>query len=305
MKLKYFYFIVILSFFSCEKDIDVELPDNEQKIVVEGNIEQGLPPLVFLSKTSGFFEPTDLITLLELVVRDAKITVSDGTNSFELEEVCSSDIPQPLLPLIQQMLGISENDIFNAGLCVYTSLDPQAIGVAGKKYDLLVEAEDKVLTSTTTIPELVFMDRYYYKDQVGLSDLGYLWFNLKDPPEVGNAYRIYTQREGKDDRFIPADGSVFDDSFFNNLDFEAFIFGGHDLEGEFFNTGYFEQGDVIYVKFCSIDQPHFEFWNTFEIATFNNGNPFAAPATIRTNIDGGIGVWGGYGVTYDTIVAVD
>jgi len=307
MKLKHIYLIFIIGsiLVACEKDIDVEVPGSEERLVVEGSIEQGWPPLIFLTRTSDFFEPTDLNTLRELTVHDAKVTVSDGTNSFELIEVCSDDIPPSLLPVITQLVGITTNDIINLGLCLYTTLDPNAIGQVGKKYDLLIEAEGKILTSTTTIPELVFMDRYFYRDQVGLSDLGYLWFNLNDPPEFGNSYRIYTQRQGKDDRFIPADGSVFDDGFFNGLDFEAFIFGGHDLGGEFSGTGYFEQGDVVYVKFCSIDQPHFQFWNSFEIATFNNGNPFAAPATIRSNINGGLGIWGGYASTFDTLVLAD
>ena len=63
---------------------------------------------------------------------------------------------------------------------------------------------------------------------------------------------------------------------------------------------------TIVIKFCTIDLPHFNFWESFEIAAFNEGNPFSAPATINSNIQGGgIGVWGGYGVTYDTLIAVD
>jgi hypothetical protein len=33
-----------------------------------------------------------------------------------------------------------------------------------------------------------------------------------------------------------------------------------------------------------------------------DGNPFASPITIRSNIQGGaIGVWGGYGASIDTL----
>ena len=103
--------------------------------------------------------------------------------------------------------------------------------------------------------------------------------------------------------------NIFDDNFFNGLNFEAFIWRGHEIGAEPVSGDetwdYFQQGDTIAIKFCTIDQSHFQFWESFEIAAFNNGNPFAAPSTIKTNIEGGLGVWGGYGVTYDTIVAVD
>lgn len=62
-------------------------------------------------------------------------------------------------------------------------------------------------------------------------------------------------------------------------------------------------GDVIVVKFCTIDKAHYEFWRTFETAVAGVSNPFAAPTTVRTNVKGGLGIWGGYGISLDTIYA--
>ena len=298
-------FIIVLTFISCEKDIEIDLPEAEEKIVVEGSIEQGLPPLVFLTKSTGFFEPTDFNTLRSLMIHDAVLTVFDGTVAVELIEICTDQLPVELLPDVADFLGVSLEVLQNFGICVYTTLDPNFIGEVGKTYDLTINVEGQILTSTTTIPPLVAPDEYWYKDQPGFSDQGFLWFSLNDPPEIGDAYRVFTKRIGKDDRFIPANGSVFNDDFFNGLDFEAFIFSGHATEGDQ-ESGHFVQGDVIAIRFCTIDQPHFQFWNSYEVSIFNNGNPFAAPATIKTNIEGGgLGVWGGYGVSNDTIIAVD
>ena len=154
MKLNHFYLLmmVALMLVSCEKNIDVEVPGSEERLVVEGSIEQGWPPIILLTRTTGFFEPTDLNTLKELAVHDAKITVTNGNRSFELVEICSNNIPPNLLPVITQLVGISVDDIINLDLCLYTSLDPDAVGEVGGKYDLLIEAEGKVLTSSTTIP---------------------------------------------------------------------------------------------------------------------------------------------------------
>jgi hypothetical protein len=35
----------------------------------------------------------------------------------------------------------------------------------------------------------------------------------------------------------------------------------------------------------------------------NNGSPFAVPSNIKTNINGGLGVFSTYSPAYDTIIA--
>ena len=50
----------VMFFSSCEKDITVDLPTQEQKYVVEGYIENGLPAYVLLSKTADYFAPVIL-----------------------------------------------------------------------------------------------------------------------------------------------------------------------------------------------------------------------------------------------------
>jgi hypothetical protein len=304
--------IIIMSIFlfSCEKDIDIELPEADRQLVVEGSIEPGQPPFVILSKTEGYFDPVDLNSLQNAFVHDAVVYVSNGTNNIQLFEICTDQLPDSLLPTIAELIGVSLDNLKSFGFCLYTTLDPLIYGEVGKTYSLTIQSEDKFLTSFTTIPVPVTMDRYFYKDQPGYSDYGYLWFELNDPPTYGTAYRIYTQRKGIDSRFIPTNGSVFDDHFFNGLKFEAFVWRGNELnstdpEDLAETSTYYHQGDTIIIKFCTIDQPHFQFWNTFEIAAFSSGNPFSAPTSIQTNIDGGLGVWGGYGVAYDTLIAVD
>ena len=49
-------FLLIFSY-GCSKIIDVELPDSEPLLVVEGSIRNGEIPLVLLSKSAGYFDP--------------------------------------------------------------------------------------------------------------------------------------------------------------------------------------------------------------------------------------------------------
>ena len=52
--------LLLFSLVSCEKEITVDLPEAQKKIVVEGTILPGEFPLVLLSWTQGYFDPTDI-----------------------------------------------------------------------------------------------------------------------------------------------------------------------------------------------------------------------------------------------------
>src|SRR5690606_27180752 len=67
--------------------------------------------------------------------------------------------------------------------------------------------------------------------------------------------------------------------------------------------GYFYKGDTVVIKWCAIDKAVYDFWHTLEFSYGASGNPFASPVEIMTNIKGGaLGVWAGYGSTFDTLV---
>ena len=63
---------------------------------------------------------------------------------------------------------------------------------------------------------------------------------------------------------------------------------------------YFKVGELIKIKFCTIDKYSFSFWNTYQLETINAINPFASSSVnIESNIEGdGLGIWSGQGVTY-------
>jgi hypothetical protein len=278
------FFIVTLS--GCEKDIDVELPIVEHKVVVEGSIENDELPLVFLTRSIGYFEALDSADLINQLVLDAVVTVSDGVDTDTLELTFNPSIFPP---------------IFYKGRWLK--------GEAGKSYALQVIADGKVLTAVTSIPEPVQLDSLWFKVEPGMDSLGWAWGHLTDPPVLGNAYRWFARRIGKDSRFIAPLGSVFEDKFINGKSFDFAYNRGSEQNSEANDDhneerGFFKIGDTVEVKFCSIDKAHFEFWRSAETEIFSNGNPFASPSTIRSNIKGGgLGVWGGYGAAFHSFIA--
>ena len=68
---RYLYFISII-LFSCQDEITLDLPQAENKLVVEATIEQGYPPYVILTKNQGYFDPINSGTFSNIFVTDVE-----------------------------------------------------------------------------------------------------------------------------------------------------------------------------------------------------------------------------------------
>ena len=287
-----FTLISVILFSGCEKTVTVKLPEVDDKIVVEGYVQNDFLTVVRLSKTLKFFGSVNVNDVLSTSISGATVIVDDGFISDTLQE-----------------LGVFGGVYFSSRI----------IGVPGRTYRLSVYAEGQTLTASTYLPQPIPLDSVWWKVD-GLRDsLGFAWAHLSDPDTVGNCYRWFAQRinqytfgddagKQKDTTFYAPLGSVFEDKFINGKSFDFSVARGRlynstkadDLNQESF---FFKRGDTIVVKFCAIDREHFNFWRSEETQVSNNGNAFGSPNPIISNINGGLGIWGGYTTTYDTIYA--
>lgn len=296
-------FIIMLTV-SCEKEISVNLPTPKDQIVVEGYIENDVPPYVFLTKNSSYFGDFDVNDLDKYFVKGARIIVSSDTDSVELVEYSSDLInflPEEEKIALAQFLGLPLDSSFNIPkISVYTvPLESQFVGEIGKTYNLRIEIDGKVLTAITTIPNTVGFTKLWtephpspkYDSLVQLKGL------IKDPDTIGNFYRYFTRRNSE--AFTKNYPSVLDDLMGNGKEFETQVPLGvnrfSDEEIDFNTFGFWNKKDTCYVKLSMIDRVHYEFWRTLENELSNQGSPFGSYTRVRSNIKGGAGIWGGYG----------
>ncbi len=292
-----YFFIVFASLsllVSCTEDINLKVASGAGKIVIEGSIENGKKAQVMVTRNSPL---TSAVDFSKILVTDAKVYVSCGgvidTLSFGIDS--SAAIP-------------------------FLYLGKKIVGSPGQTYNLTVVADGQTFSSFTTIPTPVKLDSVYWKADPPHDTLGFAWGHLTDPAGLGNNYRWYAKLpkkhiifNGKDfvlnRRFVPADGATFNDKFVDGRSFEFPEDRGYDpTEASYTQTldkktlGYYKPTDTIYIRFCSIDNAAYNFYSTYEAELGTNGNPFASPVTILGNINGGaLGVWAGFGATYDTI----
>jgi hypothetical protein len=74
--------IVLLT--GCQKNITITLPPVESQIVVEGHIETGQGAYVVLTRSTGYFTPLDTQAVLNSIVHNATVIVSDGVHTDTL-----------------------------------------------------------------------------------------------------------------------------------------------------------------------------------------------------------------------------
>lgn len=292
----YLNFLIILLLCGCEEDINLELTGGAKKIVIEGNIENDQYAQVIVTRNSPLSQEIDFSSIL---VKDAIVYVSLGglVDTLHLDTLLTTSVP-------------------------FVYVGSKIKGVPGLTYNLTVIVDNKIYTSSTLIPKLVALDSVWFKPYPPETELGTATAQLNEPPGFGNAYKWFAKRPTKikldangmpiilDRRYIAPRGSTFDDKFIDGKKFEFSYFRGYDptesiiAENEPENErNLYKKTDTIYIKFCTIDDKAAKFYTTFEAASSSNGNPFASPSSVMGNITGGaLGVWAGFGATFDTIM---
>ncbi len=312
-----------LSSYSCTKEIDIDIPGENQQVVVEGTIENGVPPILLLTKSQNFFGTIDINNFDSYFIHEAyvKITGSDGTEET-LIELCLQNLhlPEAQQEIVLNALGFTSIDSADIpNICVYTVPDivtyfsTGSCNFMGKErttYQLdivsppLFGSDSVRVTSSTYIPTAVGLDSLSirpatnekYKDSMVS-----IYANVSVPDTFGNFLR-YKTRRNSEPFYNPLGSSVYDDKLFVGLTISLPLERGQNPNADFdFETDtYFWKGDTVTVKWSNIDSKTYDFFYTLE----NDGgdNPFSGAVKIKSNIHNGLGVWAGYATKYYQII---
>lgn len=289
MKKLRIYIVLILAtvmLISCEKEVTVDLPEGKKFIVVEASINQLFPNLnyVFITKSIDYFNPD----LSLFGVKDALVYITPGTiagndttydiaNRIQLYDIQT-------IPGVDQFLNGFNGIYFNV------NLNPQV----GVPYLLEIDVEDQKITGTTVIPPVVEIDTLTYRINYDLAEGDtdiFVTFEFTDGPEQNN-YRLFRYKS-----YNPlligwgtADFTrLFDDALLNNGSRPYSFFSPYDYS------------DTLNLYFTSIGRKEYLFWQSYGTAR-NNGGPFATPAEVTSTLQGAIGSFTGYGVSFRRVI---
>ena len=266
---------------ACEKEnIPPKVP---QAIVVEGWIENDNFPIVILTKTLPVSDEYQNINELEnLLIRWAKVTISDGTNSVVLTGRYDKMYYPP---------------------DVYTTSYMR--GEVGKTYSLKVEYYDDVITAQTTIPAPPVIDRYKVEKCADSDTLYQITACFRDSPSEKNYYQFFTKEGTDTNHYIGCYLGSIDDAMIQGSA-ECPVYRGRTIQKFRSYTSFFSVNDKVSIKFAQVDETSYRFWDAFTKAQSLNDNMFFSPsASLPSNIHGGTGYWCGYGAINTHIVIAD
>jgi Domain of unknown function (DUF4249) len=265
MKRIYFFFWSILSVFvligcGLERDISLDFPKYDKKLVVECYLERGKSIRLLLTESQEFLSSN----LVPPDVADATVKITNGNKVYNI----------PYKPLVDSGFG----KIYN-----YTS---DEIIPSNPEGDFLLEITDtkgrKITAKTKFLEELPINEitwEFEDKDKDVKDDSAKAFVLMRHPVSPsGDYYRFIINKKEKT-------------NYTNQLDF---IYRGITAtNGEIsIGTSYrFKDQDTLQILFFHIEKQFYDYIRSVEDARDAAGNPFAQPAPIISAVQGGIGVF--------------
>ena len=193
---------LLFGFSACQSEIEVDLPDYQSKLVVEGYIENGKPAMVMLSRSIPFFQHIDLNYVVNnVLVMDAVVTLT--TSDGESEQL--SFMPSSESPYMFAYMGSIR-------------------GKENTSYDLKIEWKGQTYTSTTSILHTFDLDSIGFDQSMELLNDTMMTVRLllTDDPMEMNFYQIFVKVHGRklhDRLWVTTMPVAFDDATFSGLQF--------------------------------------------------------------------------------------
>jgi hypothetical protein len=308
----------VLALAGCREYIDIEIPEEEKVMVLNGFINSDNPVRLNLSKSMGVLEARNAFEFIET----AEVELYEDGEFAEL--------------LVFDTLG------FYSGTLIPSE---------GKRYELRASHADmKAISSSAFIPQKVPIksvestfvadsvteqwwnpqtQEYFDTTIVRLSEEGVIEIRFDDPGNAENYYFVtfnclmplYDWRDGQqirigeemlsldyDHNTLPYEnylymdnfkGFVFSDEFFNGSEY---LFTAHVYN---FGMYYYEGGGMtlspIYVNLHSVSKDFFLFVTSYSKYDEAAYNPFAEPVNVFSNVENGFGFFTGYATVTDSV----
>jgi hypothetical protein len=258
---KLFLLIVSIFLFQCnfEKEVSIPLPDYADTPYLECYLEPGKPYRLLAYKSLGYFDG-----LVPTPIRDAVITITHRGTTVAL--------PYDTIP--------RDGDLrfYN-----YRSNDTSKVPAHyDEAFDLAVTIGGVTYTSVTIIRPFVAIDSLY--NNCNSEERCQIAIRFKDQVNTADYYRFLTFSDSLGGE-IKQDFLLNDELFSNE---NAGIGGGYS----------FNEGQNAVVRLFHLTKEHYDFLVSVKNSQNANGNPFAQPASIKSNIPGILGIF--TGLTYDS-----
>lgn len=328
------FFLLLLA--ACEEDFEPPtIPGNRPDIVIDAYVEAyggdlspddvgivARPAYVVLTRSIPFGDSFNSDNFDDLFVHDAKVSIStvNDPRTIDLQEICLSSTQDSVLRAqIIGLTGLNSADFTQLGIdfnetdfCFYIDFGATAFEI-GETFNLSIEVEERTFTATTTTPPIVPLSDIQFRLPPGdsaffsQSRLRQMAVRASPPDSIDTFFRYFTQRNDdpmyKGNASISGFRSVLQGRVFGNGEEFIALPRGQARDSTFEvggnRFGNYRTNDDYLVKWCTIDEAHFDYWNSTEFNALNQGF-FSTYTQPQFNIEGegAIGIFGGYSVAF-------
>lgn len=314
MKFKIPLLLFIGLIFSCTKEVKIDIPQNDERIVVEGRIYTDQFPVVLLSGTQYIYAPTDLSSYLNSFIADAEVFMTIDSDSVQLFPMSTPDLPNESLYRVCEILEMQPHEVKLLPIKVYTTQNPNFVGRLGKKHRLSIRHQERYIYGETSLLNPIGLANLYWKPSLENSEYGTSIANFTDPSTMSDAYFWEVKRihffEGKsiDKYFKRPYGGYIRDKYWNGmyrtLEYENPLSRKDTTHLEEYKR-YYRKFDSVVIRFSKIEYQIYEFFRTRREQIDNQGSPFASPINVKSNLKGpAVGIWAGFSPYYDTLFCI-
>lgn len=264
------YTLPLLALLCITSSCDEDIPDVEPRLVIEGWIDSEGYPVVLL--TSTVIPTGEEGNIVDNMIRWGKVSISDGEQTVVLT-------------------GGPDHNYFPP----YTYRTFLMKGEVGRKYTIEAEYAGMSCRAESVMLPATEIDSITVTAANEDHTLYAATLHLTSPGE--GYYRIFTRVVNSQSRFYPAMLGTFTSGPAGSQMSQAVYRGKHDTDTAKF-VPQFMPGEVVEVMLCHIDQDAYCFWTDFDNAVTFGGSMFVGtPDMLRSNVEGGYGIWSARGTT--------
>jgi hypothetical protein len=258
---KFLFLALIAS--ACEQNITLDLPKYDEKVAVYCILSPNTIPKMYLNLSKSYYNYGDT-TDKHHFIKTARVIITDQTKNVA-----------DTLKLDSSMQGFGFT-------WFYQGKHPC---IAGNHYIANILYNGKIINAETTISFPVNIDHVTYKK---IAEFGpsiapmfeiHAFFN--DMPGVANNYNI------------KCEGSPTNSSS-NNFFISDLGLNGKQMEiiSEYQPSSNIPDSFRVYLYLGTSSETTGNYFNDISTQSYNGSDPFAEPVIIRSNINGGLGVFG-------------
>jgi hypothetical protein len=289
----YLLLTLLIILIACEKTVYIDIPDKGRMITINSLFNPDSLLKVNVSKscyilnndiqaienaTVEIYENANLINTLPYL--------NNGWYKSTIQKPSSGD--RYKIKVTVPGMGTAETESYIPPETNIISIDTASVmrtdneGYRHEQFEFRVKFKDNPNENNYYLLAPMEIHIYTYDDYEGdtiISDTAQhiMYFESSDPSLIENL-------RGK--------GALFDDNLFNGNTYE-FVFS---VEKYFYDT------TSICIKLKSISEDYFKYLATCYKHMDANWDPFMEKISVYSNVKGGLGIFGGYSLTTDTIV---